>query len=69
LERKLSVTYEPIRPNIGARVVIERSALRKPSVAMECLGLLEEYLVLVFPRLGLTDKVFPVSTNGTDLRL
>jgi alpha-ketoglutarate-dependent taurine dioxygenase len=51
----MDVAFELIKPNIGARVHAERSSLLDPAVAKECLRLLEEYLVLVFPRIGLSD--------------
>lgn len=50
-----SVRVERIKPDIGARVHLDRAALSDQAVAAQCLDLLEEYGVLVFPELGLTD--------------
>lgn len=52
----MGLSYEPIKPNIGARVVVDRSRLLDPSITRLCLDLLEEHLVLVFPHIGLDDR-------------
>ena len=46
---------EPIKPLIGARIDIDRSAIEDPVIVEHCLQALEDYGVLVFPRLGLDD--------------
>jgi alpha-ketoglutarate-dependent taurine dioxygenase len=50
----MNMKIENIKPNIGAIVHVERSALLDKDVAQRCLELLEQRSVLVFPRLGLT---------------
>lgn len=43
-----------IKPNIGGRVELDREALGDPQTIRHCLSALEQYGVLVFPRLGLS---------------
>lgn len=50
-----NVIFEPIKPNIGSRVIVDREHLFDDDVAQACLAQLEERGVLVFPRLNLTD--------------
>lgn len=45
-----------IKPEIGSRVILEKSALADIAVVEALRGLLEERGVLVFPRIGLTDS-------------
>jgi alpha-ketoglutarate-dependent taurine dioxygenase len=52
----MKVQVENIKPAIGSIVRFERSALLDDDVAERCLELLEERQVLVFPRIGLSDK-------------
>jgi alpha-ketoglutarate-dependent taurine dioxygenase len=52
----MSLKIEPIKPNIGATVNVERSALLDSAVVQQCLEALDLHDVLVFPRLGLTDS-------------
>lgn len=52
----MKIKVENVKPNIGSIVHIERSALLDDAVAQQCLDLLEARGVLVFPRIGLTDK-------------
>jgi alpha-ketoglutarate-dependent taurine dioxygenase len=47
---------EPIKPHIGAVIRVDRSALCEDAVVRNCLELLEERGVLVFPAIGLTDE-------------
>jgi alpha-ketoglutarate-dependent taurine dioxygenase len=50
------VRIETIKPNIGAIVHIERSALSDATFAPRCLEALDAHDVLLFPRLGLSDS-------------
>jgi alpha-ketoglutarate-dependent taurine dioxygenase len=52
----MKVRVENIKPAIGSTVHVERSALLDDDVAQRCLELLDERQVLVFPRIGLSDK-------------
>jgi alpha-ketoglutarate-dependent taurine dioxygenase len=52
----MKIQYENVKPKIGSIVRIERSALLDPEVVRECLDLLEQRQVLVFPRVDLSDK-------------
>jgi alpha-ketoglutarate-dependent taurine dioxygenase len=52
----MKVQVENIKPAIGSIVRFERSALLDDDVAQQCLELLEERQVLVFPRISLSDK-------------
>jgi len=52
----MKVHVENIKPVIGSIVHVERSALLDDDVAQQCLDLLDERQVLVFPRIGLSDK-------------
>jgi alpha-ketoglutarate-dependent taurine dioxygenase len=52
----MSIKIEPIKPQIGAIVRLDRSALTDAAVAEQCLDALDAHDVLVFPRLGLTDS-------------
>jgi alpha-ketoglutarate-dependent taurine dioxygenase len=47
---------EQIQRHIGARIYADRASLCDTEVVARCLNLLEERSVLIFPRLGLTDK-------------
>lgn len=49
------VTFEPIKPHIGSRVIVDRANLFDDDVARACLAELEERGVLLFPRVNLTD--------------
>ena len=52
----MSIRIEPIKPNIGAIVRVDRSRLFDSDVARDCLEALEARGVLVFPRLSLNDE-------------
>lgn len=52
----MALTFVPIRPNIGARVHVDRASLLDEATGRACLDLLERHLVLVFPRIGLSDR-------------
>ena len=51
----MSIKIEPIKPQIGAIVHLDRSALTDAATTQQCLEALDAHDVLVFPRLGLTD--------------
>jgi alpha-ketoglutarate-dependent taurine dioxygenase len=51
----MTLKIEPIKPNIGATVKVDRSALSDPTVVQKCLEALDAHDVLVFPRIELTD--------------
>jgi len=50
----MKIKYENISPAIGAKVYVDRSF--DEGVAQDCLELLEDRGVIVFPRLGLNDE-------------
>jgi alpha-ketoglutarate-dependent taurine dioxygenase len=52
----MKIEIENVKPKIGTIVHVERSALLDEDVAQRCLELLDERGVLVFPRIGLSDK-------------
>ncbi len=52
----MKLKVENVKANIGSIVHVERSALLDDGVAENCLELLEARGVLVFPRIGLTDR-------------
>lgn len=51
----MAIQYDEVKPLIGAIVHADKSDLRDPDFARECLELLDERAVLVFPRIGLSD--------------
>lgn len=52
----MSLKIEVQKPAIGAKVYLDRAAIRDPATAAELLQLLERHTVLVFPEIGLSDK-------------
>jgi alpha-ketoglutarate-dependent taurine dioxygenase len=52
----MTLKIEPIKPNIGAIVEVDRAALSDPAVGQRCLEALDAHDVLVFPHLGVTDS-------------
>lgn len=50
------VAFEPIKPHIGAKVIVDRADVFDDDVAQACLAALEERGVLVFPQINLTDE-------------
>jgi alpha-ketoglutarate-dependent taurine dioxygenase len=48
--------FVPLTPRIGAKVVVRREEVLDPGLADECLDALEQYGVLVFPQLHLSDE-------------
>jgi alpha-ketoglutarate-dependent taurine dioxygenase len=48
--------FQPLSPRIGAQATMRAEELLQPAFAPECLEALEQYGVLVFPRIGLTDE-------------
>jgi alpha-ketoglutarate-dependent taurine dioxygenase len=51
----MSLKVEAIKPAIGARVYMDRAAIRQPETAQRLLQLLDQHTVLVFPQIGLSD--------------
>lgn len=51
----MSLRVEVQKPEIGAKVYLDRAAIRDPVVAQELLQLLERHTVLVFPAIHLSD--------------
>jgi len=52
----MAIRYEDVKPMIGARVHAQKSDFLDPEFARECLELLGQKAVLVFPEIGLTDE-------------
>jgi len=52
----VSDRFVPLEPRIGARAEVGRDVVLDPAFAEECLGALERYGVLLFPKIGLTDE-------------
>src|SRR5579871_4206577 len=52
----MSVTVNAIKPSIGATLQVDRAALLEQSTVRSVEEALQQYSVLVFPRLGLTDE-------------
>jgi alpha-ketoglutarate-dependent taurine dioxygenase len=52
----MHIRFERIKPNIGAVAHVERSALLGGDVAQDILAALDQYDVLVFPRIALGDE-------------
>ena len=48
--------FQPLSPRIGAQATMRAEELLQPAFAPECLEALEQYGVLLFPRIGLTDE-------------
>jgi alpha-ketoglutarate-dependent taurine dioxygenase len=55
VELKTRVEFEPVKPLIGSIVHAERAALFDPEVVRQCREMLNERVVLVFPRVNFTD--------------
>ncbi|MFV8816991.1 TauD/TfdA dioxygenase family protein [Haliea sp. E17] len=53
--RTTSIHYEEAKPLIGARVQATRADMADPDFVRECLNLLDERIVLVFPEIGLSE--------------
>jgi alpha-ketoglutarate-dependent taurine dioxygenase len=53
----LDIPLEPIKPELGARVLIPAEHLLDEGVPERCWSLLSDYGVLVFPRVNLSDEV------------
>jgi len=51
----MAIRYENAKPLVGAIVHADRSQFADAHFAQECLELLEDRTVLVFPKIGLTD--------------
>jgi len=52
----MTVRIEQLKPHIGAVIHANKGDLLDKSFAEQCLGLLDDRVVLVFPELGLTDE-------------
>lgn len=52
----MTIQYDVVKPKIGAVVHADRAQLQDEDFARECLRLLDERAVLVFPKIGLTDE-------------
>ncbi|GIX31694.1 MAG: dioxygenase TauD/TfdA family protein [Porticoccaceae bacterium] len=52
----IHLPVEPITPRFGARIPIDRHTLLQPGVPEACLSLLDRYGVLVFPKIGVSDR-------------
>ena len=50
------IAFEPVKPNIGAIVHVDRAHLFDDDVAQACLSALEDRGVLVFPQVHLSDE-------------
>ena len=50
------IEFDPIKPDIGATVYVDRDSLFDEQVGRACREMLEQRGVLVFPRLNLTDE-------------
>lgn len=51
-----TLKYEAVKPLIGARVHATRADMADPDFVRECLKLLDERIVLIFPEIGLSDE-------------
>jgi len=51
----MSLRVEVLKPAVGARVYLDRAAIRSADTAQELLQLLNRHTVLVFPAIGLSD--------------
>jgi alpha-ketoglutarate-dependent taurine dioxygenase len=65
----MKIRHENVKPKIGALVHIDRSAISDPEVARECLELLEQRQVLVFPGLNLSDREQLAFTDALGARV
>jgi alpha-ketoglutarate-dependent taurine dioxygenase len=52
----MSITIEPIKPLVGARVAVDKAHLTDPETIAAIRAALEDRGVLVFPQIGLTDE-------------
>ena len=59
----MTIPYENVKPDIGARIDATKAEMADPDFVAECLKLLNERIVLVFPEIGLTDKEQLVFTD------
>ena len=65
----MAVSVRSIKPNIGAIIEVERARLLDEAVVAKCLELLEERVVVVFPRIGLTDAEQLAFTDSLGTRV
>jgi alpha-ketoglutarate-dependent taurine dioxygenase len=52
----MSLKYEILKPEIGAKVYLDRAQIGSPETGQALLDLLERHVVLVFPSINLTDE-------------
>ena len=52
----MSLRYDILKPEIGAKVYLERAQIGNAEIAQQLLELLEKHVVLVFPSINLTDE-------------
>ena len=52
----MAIRYDSIKPELGAIVHAEKGDFADPGFAMECVELLDDRMVLVFPRAYLSDE-------------
>ena len=64
-----NVSFQPIKPHIGALVQVDRARLCDDDVVSACLEALESRGVLVFPRIGLTDEQQLAFTDKLGVRV
>ena len=64
-----AVTFEPIKPHIGALAHVDKASLCQPEVVQAIRDALEQRGVLVFPRLNLTDAEQLAFTDAFGQRL
>jgi alpha-ketoglutarate-dependent taurine dioxygenase len=53
----IDVPVEPISLSFGVRVLVPAEHMLDPGIPEQCLSLLNQYLVLVFPRITISDEV------------
>lgn len=52
----MPIEYETVKPLVGAKVHATREDMSNPEFVRDCLKLLDDRLVLVFPEIGLSDQ-------------
>jgi alpha-ketoglutarate-dependent taurine dioxygenase len=65
----MKIKSENVKPKIGSIVHIDRSDIMDKAVVAECLELLEQRQVLVFPKLNLSDKEQLAFTDQLGVRV
>jgi len=62
-QEPMAIRYDKLKPQFGAIVHAEEADFADPAFAMECVDLLEDRMVLVFPKASLTDEEQLVFTD------